>query len=536
MNTLRQDIRYGVRMLRRSPITTALAIVSLALGIGANTAIFSLMNAVILRPLPVANPSRLVKLSTTTPANSEREESLSFAMIQQLRKDQRVFSSLFAWEGGGIENVEADGVKYVGSISTVSGEYFSTLGIQPLLGRWIAPADVSLDSGSSAAVAVIDYGCWQRRYHGDHSVIGKTIRVEGHPLTIIGVTPESFSGLIIDAATDATVPIGFDGNTGYRNRKSIALNATARLGPGVSIEQARAQVESLWPATLEASLPEGYGGAQRKAFLSQRIVVASGATGTSFLRRQYTRPLYVLMGMVGLLLLIACANLANLMVARAAGRRQEFGIRTALGAGKWRIVRQMVTESLMLAVTGAGLGLLIADWASRLLFHTMWNGFVPSALDASPDSRVLAFTVLAALVTGLLFGVAPAWKVVRADPANALQRNARTIHGGTLTLGKVLISAQIALSLVLVIGAVLFVRSLQNLRSADVGFRRDGLTLFQLFPTGGEGQHMPDRVAYFQELAERLRGIPGVESVSYSHMGPVLSYEFRQPVSVPSSG
>jgi predicted permease len=536
MNTFRQDIRYGVRMLRRSPITTAIAIVSLALGIGANTAIFSLMNAVILRPLPVTNPARLVKLSTTTPANPEREESLSFAMIQQLRKDQRVFSSLFAWQGGGIENVEANGVKYVASITTVSGEYFSTLGIQPLLGRWIAPADASLDSGSSAAVAVIDYGCWQRRYHGDPSVIGKTIRVEGHPLTIIGVTPESFSGLIIDAATDAIVPIGYDGSAGYRDRKSLALNATARLRPGVSIEQARAQVESLWPATLEASLPEGYGGAQRNAFLSRRIVVASGATGTSFLRRQYTRPLYVLMGMVGLLLLIACANLANLMVARAAGRGQEFGIRTALGAGKWRIVRQMLTESLMLAATGAGLGLLIAGWASRLMFHTMWNGFVPSALDASPDLRVLAFTVLAALVTGLLFGVAPAWKVVRADPADALQRNARTVHGGTLTLGKLLISAQVALSLVLVIGALLFVRSLRNLRSADVGFRRDGLTLFQLFPAAGEEQRMPDRVAYYQELAERLSGIPGVESVSYSHMGPVLTYEFTAPASIPSSG
>jgi predicted permease len=514
---------------------TAIAIVSLSLGIGANTAIFSLMNAVILRTLPVTNPAQLVKLSTATPANPEREESLSFAMIQQLGKDQRVFSSLFAWQGGGIENVEANGVKYVASISTVSGEYFSTLGIQPLLGRWIAPADVSLDSGSPAAVAVIDYGCWQRRYHGDPSVIGKTIRVEGHPLTIIGVTPESFSGLIIDAAAGVIVPIGYDGTTGYRNRKMLVLNATARLRPGVSIEQARAQVASLWPATLEASLPEGYGGAQRKAFLSRRIVVAPGSTGTSFLRREYTRPLYVLMGMVGLLLLIACANLASLMVARAAGRRQEFGIRIALGAGKWRIVRQMLIESLMLALTGAVLGLLIAGSASRLLLHTMWHGFVPSSLDASPDLRVLAFTVLAALVTGLLFGVAPAWMVVRADPANALQRSARTVHSGTLTLGKVLISAQIALSLILVIGALLFVRSLQNLRSADVGFRRDGLTLFELFPTAGGRQRMSDRVAYYQELAERLRGIPGVESVSYSHMGPVLSYEFMDSVSVLSS-
>jgi predicted permease len=535
MDILRYDIRYSVRMLLRNPVTTAVAILSLALGIGANTAIFSLMNAVVLRPLPVRNPGQLVKLSTATPANPEREGALSLAMIQQLRKDQRVFSNLFVWTGGGIENVEANGVKYVGSVSEVSGEYFPTLGIKLRLGRSIAQADVGLDGGSSAPVAVIDYGCWQRRYQGDPSVIGKTIRVEGHPLTIIGVTPEGFSGLIIDAAADVIVPLGYAGATGYRNRKSIGLWASARLRPGVTLEQARAQVESLWPATLEASLPEGYSGAQRKGFLSRRIVVASGATGTSYLRREYSRPLFVLMGMVGLLLLIACANLANLMLARAAGRQQEFGIRIALGAGKWRIVRQMLTESLLLSITGAGVGLLIAGWASRLLLKTMWNGFTALALDSSPDLRVLAFTAIASLATGLLFGVGPAWKVVRADPAGALQHNARTVRGGMLTFGSVLISAQVALSLVLVIGAVLFVRSLQNLRSAEIGFQREGLTLFELFPTAGELKAMPDRVAYYQEVAERLGQIPGVESVSYSHMGPVLSYEYTEPASVPSS-
>src|SRR5580658_10418313 len=291
MDFICHDIRYSVRTLLRSPVTTGVAILSLTLGIGANTAIFSLMNAVVLRPLPIPNPAQLVTLSTATPVNPEREESLSLAMIQQLRKDQRVFSSLFAWSGGGIDNVEADGVKYVASITTVSGEYFAALGIQPLLGRFIAPSDLNLDSGSPADVAVIDYGCWRRRYNGDPAVLGKTIRVDGHPLTIIGVTPESFSGLFIEAPTDVVVPIGYDGTTGYRSRKSLSLKLGARLKPGVTLEQARAQVESLWPATLEASLPEGYSGAQRGAFLSRRIMVASGATGTSFLRRQYTRPL-----------------------------------------------------------------------------------------------------------------------------------------------------------------------------------------------------------------------------------------------------
>lgn len=533
MDILAQDIRYGARMLVKSPVTTAVAIVSLALGIGANTAIFSLMNALILRPLPIRDPGQLVRLSTTTPADPDREDSLSLAMYQQIRKDQRVFSDLFAWDGGGIVNIEANGVKYAASMSTVTGEYFSTLGIQPILGRLITSEDLSLDRGSPAAVAVIDYACWQRRYQGDASVIGKTIRVEDRTLTIIGVIPEKFSGLIIDAAPDVTVPIGFTGRTTYRDRQSLGLGVFARLKPGVSIEQARAQLETMWPATLEASLPAEYARAKRETFLSRRIVVASASTGSSFLRVKYARPLSVLMGMVGLLLLIACANLANLMLARAAGRRHEFGIRIALGGGKWRIVRQMLTESLMLSVAGAVLGMVIADRGSRLLLDTMWTGLVPMALDASPDLRVLAFTVLASLLTGLLFGVSPAWNIFRSDPAGALQQHGRTVRGGAMTLGKILIGAQVALSMVLVIGAVLFVRSLENLRTTEVGFRRDGLLLLHLFPrSGSETQTIPNRTGYYRQLAEGVRGIAGVESVSYSHMGPVLSYELTDAASV----
>ncbi|MGH9718893.1 MAG: ABC transporter permease [Bryobacteraceae bacterium] len=536
MDILGQDIRYSARMLAKGPVTTAVAILSLSLGIGANTAIFSLLNAVILRTLPIRDPGQLVRLSTTTPQNPDREGSLSLAMYQQIRKDQSVFSDLFAWDGGGIVNIEANGVKYAASMSTVTGEYFSTLGIQPRLGRLITPEDLSLERGSPAAVAVIDYGCWQRRYHGDPAVIGKTIRVEDRPLTIIGVTPERFSGLIIDAAPDVTVPVGFTGRSTYRNRTSIGLGVFARLKPGRTIEQARAQLESMWPAALEASVPEEYASAKREAFLGRRIVISPASTGSSFLRKKYTRPLFVLMAMVGLLLLIACANLANLMLARAAGRRHEFGIRIALGSGKWRIVRQMLTEGLMLSVTGAVLGVVIAGWASRVLLNTMWTGLVPLAIDASPDLRVLGFTALASLVTVLLFGISPAWNIFRTDPAGDLQQHGRTVRGGAMTLGKVLISAQVALSLVLVIGAVLFVRSLENLRSADVGFRRDGLLLLQLFPqSGSETQPMPNRIAYYQELAERLREIPGVESISYSHMGPVQSYEFTEPTVAPSS-
>jgi predicted permease len=536
LETLLQDLRYGLRTLRRSPGFTSVAVLSLALGIGANTAIFSLMNAMILRSLPIRDPGQLVRLSTTTPQNPDSVGYLSLAMYQQLRRDQRVFSDLFAWSGGGIMNVEANGTRYAASTNIVTGEYFSTVGVQPHLGRLITPDDLSLQAGSPAAVAVLSYGCWKGRYNGDPAIVGKTIRVDDRPLTIIGVTPESFSGLIIDVDPDVTIPIGYSGGTTYRDRKNLILDVWARLKPGITMEQARAQLESVWPAIRLASLPEGYVAAQREEFLAQRIGLASAATGHSFLRQRYRRPLFVLMAMVGLLLLIACVNLANLVLARAASRRQELGIRVALGASKWRIIRQMLTESLMLSATGAALGLVIAYLASRLLLNTMWSGLVPLTLDAAPDIRVLAFTAFISLLTGLLFGASPAWNIFRTDPAGNLQQNSRTVHVGASTPGKVLISAQVALSLVLVIGAVLFVRSLEKLRTVDVGFRRDGVLMLHLFPqSGAEGQHMPNRVPYYQELAERMRRIPGVESVSYSHMGPVLFYEYKESASVPSS-
>lgn len=489
------DIRYGLRTLAKSPVITVVAILSLALGIGANTAIFSLLNALLLRPLPVRDPARLVHLYTTTAANPDRKGSLSFATHQQIGKNQRVFSDFFGWNGDGIYNLETNGVKYVGGVSFVTGEYFSALAIQPILGRLIAPEDVNLSGGLSAPVAVLDYRCWHRRYNGDPGVIGKTIQVVGRPLTIIGVTPEKFAGLNIDAGPEVTVPAGSLDKVSGRDR----METFARLQPGVSIEQARAQLESRWAATLEASLPDGLPAPRRAAFLSQRLGMESMITGNSFLRGRYSRALYVLMGMVGMLLLIACGNLVNLMLARAAAREEEYGIRVALGAGAWRIVRQMLTEGLMLSAAGAVLGVLLAGWFSRLLLNTMWSGYVPSSLDVSPDVRVLALTAVASLLTGVLVGISPAWGCYRSDPAMALRR-ARTVRGSAIGFGKALISAQVALSLVLLIGAVVFVRSLENLRYADLGFRRDGLVLMQLFPqNGSETQAIPNRTGYYRE-------------------------------------
>ena len=528
------DIRYSLRMLARTPVVTAVAIVSLALGIGANTAIFSLMNALILRTLPVKEPDRLVRISTTTkPQDPEQSEGMSLAMFQQLKKEQNALSDLFVWDGGSLENLEANGVKYVGETNVVSGDYYPSIGIKPLLGRLIAPEDLSLDAGYPAPVAVIGYGCWQRRYGGDPHVLGKTIRVRERPLTIIGVTAEHFSGLLIDGDTDVTIPIGFSGKTTYRDRSVLALQAYGHLKSGVTIDQAKTQLDAVWPAILQASLPEG---PQRNTFLTHRLRLDSHATGSSYLRARFTRPLRVLMAMVGLLLLIACVNLANLMLARAAGRKHEFGIRIALGASRWSLVRQMLTESLLLSLVGAGLGFVVAHWASRFLANIMWTGVTALGLDASPDLRVLAFTALVSVLTGVAFGLSPARGIFQTDPASSLRQRSRGVRGGASRLGKMLISAQVALLVVLLIGAVLFVRSLDKLRTADVGYRREGLAIMLLFPQrGGQGERMSDRVGYYKDLAERMKQIPGVESVSYSNAAPMFIVDWTQPTLMSSS-
>ncbi|MCP5114884.1 MAG: ABC transporter permease [bacterium] len=534
MSQIVRDVRYAVRLLSKSPVVTTVAVLTLALGIGANTAIFSIINALILRSLPVRDPHQLAAVSMVSLRPRSGDQLLSVPMFEEIRNNQQVFSSMFLWAGGGMSNFEANGVTYAASLDRVSGNYYSTLGIQPVLGRLIAPEDVRLTAGSSARVAVIDYRCWQQRYNGDPEVVGQTIRVDGLPLTIIGVSPKYFMGLEIDVASDVIVPIGYDGRTTFRLKKSLWLRVMGRLKPGISLEQAHANLEALWPAVQIAAVPDEYVGEQREAFFARRITVESAATGTSYLRQSLSKPLAVLMVLVGLVLLIACVNLANLTLARVTARRQEIGIRIALGAGGWRLVRQLLTESVILSISGAALGVLAAFWTSRLLLNTHWRGFVPLMVDPAPDLLVLAFTAGVAGLTAVLFGLAPAWNVTRMHPASALQQTARTLRGATGVFGRLLITSQVALSIVLVIGATLFVRSLESLRSVDLGFRREGVLTMDLFAQSGR-EKIPNRAVYYRELVEELSGLPGVESVSYSHLGPGWVMDLQTPVSVDSS-
>ncbi len=534
MSGLWQQARYACRVLLKSPGVTSVAIISLALGIGANTAIFSLINALILRPLPVPHPENIVALATLSADDQKGSQAFTLPMFQALATDQQVFSGLFAWFGGAIDNFEANGVRFAAALDQVTGDYFSTLGIPQLLGRTITPADVALYSGFSSRVAVLSYRCWQQRYNGDPAVIGKTLRIEDKPYTIVGVMPKSFVGLLIDSPSEVTIPIGSFGTTTFRDPSLHWLDIFGRLKPGITLDQAHAQLTTLWPRVQQATVPPAYQGAARARFFSRRIEIKSAATGMAFMRKRFSRPLSVLMALVALVLLAACVNLASLMLARAAGRQREMGVRLALGAGPWQLIRQLLAESMLLSLVAAALGLTLAVWTSHLLLNTMWTGYTFATLDPILDLRVLAFTAAVTMATALIFGLAPAWRITQTDPATALKRTSRNVQTGAGIFGKLLVSGQVALSLVLVIGAALFVRTLQNLRSADLGFRSHGVLLMNVFPQAGH-EKIPDRAAYYHELAERLSRLPGVNAVSYSNAGPATNYNLKQPVSISSS-
>ncbi len=531
LESLVADVRYALRSLARSPVFTVVAILSLALGIGANTAIFSLTNALLLRPLPVRDPGSLVQVTQ----KGDFGNSFTNPLWEQIRDRQEVFSGAFAYSDRRF-NLTAGGLARRTTGALVSGGFFSTLGVLPAAGRLLDRAD---DVRGCPAVAALSDGFARREYGGAARAVGRTLPLDGHPFQVVGVAPPGFTGVNVGASVDVYLPLcseaALEGAPDVLDQRSRwFLSLVGRLRPGVTPGQAAAHLAAQAPAIFRETLPPSWSAENQKEYLATSLDVRPAATGLSDLRGNYGHALEMLMGIVALVLLVACANIANLLLARAASRQGESAIRQALGAGRLRLVRQLLTETVLLALAGAAAGLLFARWASALLAGFLTSAGRPVWLDLSLDARVLAFTVAVAVATGLLFGLAPAWHTARANPEATTRGPGRGYFAGGARhrAGKALVLGQVALSLVLVVAAGLLVGSFRRLATLDPGFDRRGVLLVSadFANTGFEGER---RAVARRELLERLRALPGTEAASASLITPVGRTMWNELLVVP---
>ena len=531
LESLLADLRYAFRSLRASPGFAAVAILSLALAIGANTAIFSLIDAVMLRSLPVESPEELVRVTTPNRSGALGEGSDNFTnpLWEALRDEQEVLASVFATADERFD-LAAGGQSRPISGAWVSGAYFSTLGVRPAAGRLVTPAD---DHRGCAPIAVVSHGFWQSTYGGSAEAVGRTLSLNGHPFEIVGVVGASFTGLQVGRATEVYVPlcampIVQGGSERLDDRRAWFLYIFGRLHPGMTTEDASQRLAALAPAVFGATVPDGLPAVATEDYRRTTLTAAPAATGYSGIRGQYRDALLALMAAVGVVLLIGCANVANLLLARASSRRHEVAVRMAIGAGRGRLVRQLLTESLLLALLGAAVGLLLAGIATRLLLRYLpmrgagMMGGEAVWLDLSIDGRVLLFTLVVATATAVLFGLVPAWRSARVDPRGAMRVGERNVVEGhsRFGLGKALVVGQIALSLVLVVGAGLLLGTFRHLATLDPGFEPAGVLLASL-DMGNAGIPQEELPRVKREILEHLRATPGVESASASVFTPL---------------
>ena len=525
-----QDVRYALRALRLSPGFAAVAILSLALGIGANTAIFSLINAVILKTLPVSHPEQLVELSLKT------EDGLSFAnpVWEQVRDRQDVFSGAFAYSPTRL-NLAMGGEVRNANVSWVSGDFFRTLGVNPLLGGTIAAVD---DKRGCPVIGLLSYGFWQRVFGGSADVLVRRLTLNTHPVQIVGVVPPGFPGIQVGEAVDVYLPLCAEGtvireNSALDKRANSWLWIFARLKPGVSKQQALTRMNMLAPQIFANTLPSNFPPDAQKRHLGQRFDLLPGAKGVSSVRHDYKAALYTLMVAVGMVLLIACANVANLLLSRAAVRRKEVAIRMAIGASRGQLIRQLLTESVLLSSMGAILGVIFARWASRLLIQFLSTSNSNVVLDLSIDIRVLAFTTAVAIATGIFFGLVPAWQGTRVDPHSVMKANSRGVveSQSRFSLGKMLVASQVALSLVLLIGSGLMLKTFVKLATLDTGFDKNQVLLIRIDPRYANVP-LDRRLPLYQELQRRFVVLPGVRSASFADIIPVSGSSSSQVVHV----
>ncbi len=537
MNTLIQNCRYAVRIFRGSPGFTAVAVLSLAAAIGVNTAIFSVFNAVLLKNLPVPAPERLVFLRVPN-------GSVSYPWYREFRDRNQVLPGLLAtsWPWKMAMRAGESGAE-LAAVSFVSGNFFQTLGVATVIGRPIAPSD---DQANANPVGVLAYGIWRQRFGADRSIMGRIIRINGHPLTIIGVAARGFHGVYTGSPTDLYVPIHSIGSIrpdfwGWERPDWNWLATLGRLKPGVTIRQAEASLNVMEPqvrAALDVERARIRPGSKPDKE-AEPVRLLPGGVGTPWLQYQLSHPLNILLMATGLVLLIACANVANLFLARAASRQREMAVRLSLGATRWRITGQLFTESLILAAAAGSLGILLSFWGTDALLALLPAGRRAIDLQPTPDMRVLAFTALASIAAGLLFGLAPAREASRTDITGAMKADAGATAGGArMALRKTLVTAQVVLSLALLVGAGLFLRTLGNLLDIDPGFHRENVLLVGTDPA--QFGYNRQRVRQFYDrLLDRTRQIPGVVAASLAQITPLsganrnsdVSFEGYKPTS-----
>ena len=526
---LLQDIGYGLRAMMRTKGITIVALLSLALGIGANTAIFSLLDAILLRPLPVEKPEELVLfgngnppvLPTGLPHGSTH--LFSYPFYREISQKNEVFSGVTAIDsiefaaqgtvaGGGREMMHCD---------LVSGTYFSVLGLRPVLGRLLADSDDQ--APGSGPVAVISYGWWKRRFATDPSVIGKTVQFGTKGYTIVGVAPPEFFGTSVGQSPDFWIPLSMEkevspGWNGLNDKFFQSLYLIARLKPGVTTEQATANVNLLFKQILRNEYVGPQPSQKELTRIAQaRIELTSAARGLSQLRGRFTLPLEILMTIAGLVLLIACANIANLLLARGTVRSREIAVRMAIGASRSRMVLQLLTESFLLALVGAGLGVALAWRAGEMLLRMATDPMQPAIVAVAPDLRVLLFTLMLTCFTTLLFGMVPALRATRLNLTSSLKEGRGTTSAPSrISLARTLIVSQIAISLILLVAAGLFVRSLVKLTSVDTGFDKQNVLVFQLDEYAAGFEQDARLGSLLQQIEERVQSVPGVKAASFS--------------------
>ena len=540
MATLLQDLRYALRTLRKSPLFTGVAVLSLALGIGANTAIFTLIHQLILELLPVKHPEELVLLTSRGQhyGSNTGSNAISYPMYQDIRDKNRVFSGMFCKYGTNF-SLSFEGRTELVSGELVSGNYFPVLGVGAAVGRVFNASDDLTQGGHP--LAVLSYGFWKTRFGGNRNAIGTRILVNGYPLTIVGVSQAGFDGVEVGTSPQIRVPMTMKKEVtsffySLNDRRGRFAQVFGRLKPGMTLEAARAGLQPFYHQILQMEVQQKeFAKATeytRQQFLKMWMDVLPASKGRSGLRQQFTNPLWALMAIVGLVLLIACSNVANLLIARATARQKEIAVRLALGASRRRLICQLLEESVLLSAAGGLAGLGLAVWMDRTLIGFLPLGVTPLTVSSVPDGRVLAFTFAVAVLTGLVFGLAPARQATRPELAGTLKDQAGSVVGGTAVgLRKFLVVAQVSLSLLLLIGAGLFIQSFRNLKELNPGFHTENLLTFAMDPT--LNGYKPERtLQFYRQLTDRMNGLPGARSAALAVVQILDGNEWDSSVTV----